>query len=203
MTQNVKKILLIAIVAVVIIPSTLVALKHAHDSFVIRSQGVMQGTLKERTELCGRYGTYKNKLPFSSHLVIRYFVDATSCFRKEPDLTPNTNTISLQILDGTGITPVYRIINHAKYTQKNWQEANVSFKKDYGQNATVVSASDVPIFSKRVQELINPQHVIKVTDCITAGQLCYYFTDKEGIYSFMPYSLVSTVDQSRISIDYE
>lgn len=151
---------------------------------------------------CSKHWENKNTVPFSSHLSINYPVDDKNCYIKEADLSPDTNTISLQKIEGTRIVPIFRIINHYNYKEVDW----ISFKEDIKQknvnNYEEINVHKVPFFSAKLKEKIGTKEVIMTTNCNEKNNTCYYFTDQEGMYLFIPYKVDAWSD-ARIFIDYQ
>ena len=166
-----------------------------------RQEKMGQGTLEERQAHCAKVGTFSDPVPYSAHLTVHYPVTPQACYRKEPDLAPKTNTISVQKLDGIEITPVFRIINEYNYTEADWTVFKSKIKSQQG-NSQEIDAEAVPLFSANLRNHLQPGDVVRVTNCMGSGATCYYFTDRENMLYLMQLNMTDNLREA-VYVDYQ
>ena len=158
---------------------------------------------EEGQAYCSTIGNFSDPVPYSSHLTVHYVVARDVCYRKEPDLVPKTNTISVQKLDGAKIAPILRIINRYHYTDDGWKQFKSDLKSHYGNNYSEVNVDTVPLFSPNLKKQAQASDVVKITHCMDSNEVCYYFTDLERMYYYIKYSFVEGIDETAVYIDYQ
>lgn len=196
------KIVLGIIAAAVVLVLWIGSSKEFQTKVMLKRQEKMgQGMLEERQAHCAKSGSFSDPVPYSAHLTVQYPVKPQACYRKEPDLAPKTNTISVQKLDGVEITPIFRIINKYNYTEADW----ASFKsqlKSQESNYREVDAEAVPLFSPNLRSHLQPGDVVKITNCMRSDATCYYFTDRENLLYLMQHNLTDDLDEA-VYVDYK
>lgn len=203
--KTIVKIILAVIAVVGILITFMVRSPDFQQKLALRIQEKSgQGTLEERQAHCAKTGRFFDPVPYSSHLAVHYVVTGDACYRKEPDLAPKTNTISVQRLHGLDITPIFRIINKYHYTAEGWEGFTSQLKKENESNYTEISTEAIPLFSPGLKEHIQIGDAVQITNCMgEQGYTCYYFTDREWMFFYTKYDFANDVDETAVYVDYQ
>jgi hypothetical protein len=133
---------------------------------------------KRNSLYCSDFSAKEDRVPLTQHIYFKYQVSDDFCYKKEPELAQNTNTISIQRLEKNGhISPLNRLINLNSYQEELWQN---SFDETPGiQKANI---DEVVYLDTQIKDHIPKNRIYKRMDSSLGFEYTTYYFPVDGSF---------------------